>query len=72
MQRIELLKDAVLIKSEGSFRKEGDRLDVEDHRADILVELKIAKKIEAIKKKVELAERKTKIEKADRSTKYDK
>ena len=69
MQRIELIKDAVLMKREGSFRKEGDKLEVPNDRADDLVELGIAKKIGGYKQKVESAERQTKIERADRSTK---
>ena len=71
MQRIELIKDAVLMKGEGSFRKEGDQLEVPDDRANILVELNIAKKI-GFKKKIESAEREIKIENAERSIKYDK
>lgn len=69
MQRIKLLNDSVLQKNEGSFRKKGEELEVNFGRAEILVELGIAKKVGKHKQKVESAERDTKIEDADRTTK---
>ena len=79
MQKIRLLKKAVLQKNEGSLREEGDELEVNFGRACTLVELGIAEmvgkkskqKVEPakIKEKVESADRETKVEDADRTTK---
>lgn len=86
MQKIRLLKKAVLQKNEGSVREKGEELEVNYGRACTLAELGIAEmigkgskpkkmvepKTEDSEKKVESAKRETKVEQADRAVKDDK